>query len=156
MFVYFLIFFWTFLRKPNPHTNCYSNFQNRNKNEQKQKFKLCGRKTNFSNALEFLEQVKCYTLFIMSCDLTRSSNQRVMWLYGWKPFIVSQHYDKYGDHKHHRSGNINIPASIVILPSIRDIRYCILTSAIIIFSKSHCMSCTSNSSLRKNFYGNIL
>ena len=79
-----------------------------------------------------------------------------MSLYGWKPFIVSPHSDKCGDHEHHGSGNINIPANIVILPSIRDIRYCIVTSAIIIFSKSHCMSYTSNNSLRKNFYGNIL
>ena len=56
------------------------------------------------------------------------------------------HYPaKLGDHRHCGSGDMNILANTLILPQMRDIRDCIcwLTSTIIIFSKSHGMSCAT-------------
>ena len=101
-----------------------------------------------------------YNVLRLSRDFPRPRDQRVMWLYRWKPLIVSYHPVMFGGHRHCGSGYINISANTVILPQMQEIRCCIcpLPSAIIIFCKAYDMSFATHVSkkkLRNNFYGNF-
>ena len=44
--------------------------------------------------------------FSLSRDISRSCDERVMWLYGWQPVKVSYRPAKFGGHRHCGSGNI--------------------------------------------------
>lgn len=44
-------------------------------------------------------------MFFLSLDLGRPRAQRVMWLYGWKPHVVSHHSAKFGVRRHCANGD---------------------------------------------------
>ena len=44
----------------------------------------------------------------LSRHLTRSRDQRVMWLYGWEPLMVIQHPAESNDHRHCGSRNVKV------------------------------------------------
>ena len=59
--------------------------------------------------------------------------------------MVSHHPAKFGGKRHRGTEDMSIPANTVIFPHLLDICDCLcpLTSAIIIFSKAHGMSCAT-------------
>ena len=85
--------------------------------------------------------------------LSLSRDQKVMWLYGWEPTVVSHHPAKFGGHRHCDSGDINIPANTVIFLQMRDTwdSICPPSSAIIIL----CNKRVSNINLKIKFYGKL-
>ena len=61
----------------------------------------------------------------------RSPDQRVIWLYGWEPLIASHHSTRFNGHRHWGIRDI-----ILLVVEQQDCT-CLLTSAIVIFSKAH-------------------
>ena len=88
-------------------------------------------------------------------DLSRPCNQRVFLLCGWELLIVSHHPAKFDGHRQCGSGDIDVPANLVILLQIWDICDCIClpTSGILIFCIAPGMSHATdvlNNNLRNN------